>query len=59
MNVGPTWTVCPILSKASSAERRSDEACSSRDGETVSGSDDERLAPEVVNAKEISGTACS
>jgi hypothetical protein len=59
MNVGPTCTGCPFFSNVSSAERRKEEACSNREGDTVSGKDDERFAPEVVNAKEISGTACN
>lgn len=33
------------------------DACNNRDGDTVSGRDEERLAPEVVRAKEIRGTA--
>ena len=40
-----------------SADRRREEAWSNRDGDTVSGNDDDKLAPEVVNAKEMSGTA--
>ena len=58
MNVGPTCTGCLVLSKLSSAERRSEDAWRRRDGDTVSGSDDERFAPEVVKAREMSGTAC-
>jgi hypothetical protein len=36
-----------------------EEACNNREGDTVSGKEDERLAPDVVKAKEISGTACN
>lgn len=57
MKFGPTLVGCRVDSNTLSAERRKEEACSRRDGETVSGNDEERLAPDVVNASEISGTA--
>jgi hypothetical protein len=37
--------------------RKKAEACSRRDGETVSGRAEERFAPEVVSARDINGTA--
>lgn len=57
MKVGPTCTGSPFSSNRASADRRREDACNKRDGDTVSGKEDERFAPEVVNAKEINGTA--
>ena len=36
-----------------------EDAWSNRDGDTLSGNDDDKCAPEVVKAKDISGTACA
>jgi len=47
------------VSKDSSADRRRADAWRRREGETVSGSEEERFTPDVVRASDMSGTACN
>ena len=60
VNVGPIWTKGEAeLEYAVSPAVRNVLAWSSREGEIVVGRDVDKLAPEVVMARLISGTASS
>lgn len=60
MNVGPIWTAAEgDIAYCVSPAVRKVLACSSREGDTVVGRLEERLAPEAVIARLINGTASS